>query len=419
MIMKSKAITIGFWCMVGIILIYLMFSIIPSIFSSQNIQVEEVLSITYDDSVFVRGIAIRNELPITVSGTPTSVDYKVSDGARVSIGDAVAVYSNGSVSASDRLAIENIDRQIELLNDCLSATSQYDLKTLDARTKDAVSVYLTASESNSLSDAKESSSDVLSYLIKRDIKANGNKDYYRQIRTNCNEARDLLLQSETSKQSAVYASRAGFFSSAFDGYESVGLKDLQNEEGQITPESLRNALSTAPEVRPQNYVGKLQHFSFWNYVCTVPEAYAQLFTKNSTWPIRFNTVAHGIKNVSMRVVSVSNAMNGEVTVTFECTFFDAALYSLRICDAQIILRSYSGFRVRKDAIRVLDGESGVYVLSGAKLVFKPIKILFMSDDSNFAVVQPAVDKSTRTLIVNDSVVIGGKDIEDGKVVNIN
>ena len=121
----------------------------------------------------------------------------------------------------------------------------------------------------------------------------------------------------------------------------------------------------------------------------------------------------------MRVVSVSNAMNGEVTVTFECTFFDAALYSLRICDAQIILRSYSGFRVRKDAIRVLDGESGVYVLSGAKLVFKPIKILFMNDDSNFAVVQPAVDKSTRTLIVNDSVVIGGKDIEDGKVVNIN
>ena len=417
--MKNKAITVCFWSMVGIILLYLVISIVPSIFSGQNIQVEDVLSITYDDSLYVRGIAIRNEIPVTVSGTPTSVDYKVSNGDRVSIGDTVAVYSNGSVSAADRLAVENIDRQIALLDECLSATSQYDLKTLDARTKDAVSAYLNASENGSLSASKESGTNVLSYLIKRDIKANGDKDYYRQIRTNCIESRNLLLQSDNAKQSAVYASRAGFFSSAYDGYEGLTLDDLRDEESKITPETLRNAIATTPAARPENYIGKLQHFSFWNYVCTVPEAYTEHFTKGSTWTIRFTTATHGVKNVSMNVVSVSNSMDGEVAVTFECAFFDEGLYSLRICDAQIILRSYSGFRVRKDAIRVLNGESGVYVLSGAKLVFKPIKILFMNDDSSFAVVLPAVEKSTRTLIVNDAVVIGGKDIEDGKVVNIN
>lgn len=417
--MKNKAITVCFWCMAGIILLYLAISIVPSIFSGQNIQVEDALSITYDDSLFVRGIALRNEVSVTVSGTPTSVDYKVSDGDRVSIGDTLAVYSNGSVSAADRLAVENIDRQISLLDDCLSATSQYDLKTLDARTKDAISDYLSAGESYSLSSAKETGTNVLSYLIKRDIKANGDKDYYRQIRTNCIESRNILLQSDNAKQSAVYAARAGFFSSAYDGFESLTLDDLKDKESGITPRTLRNALATPPETRPANYIGKLQHFSFWNYVCTVPEAYAETFTKGSTWTIRFNTAAHGVKNVNMNVVSVSGSVDGEVAITFECTFFDEGLYSLRICDAQIILRSYSGFRVRKDAIRVLNGESGVYVLSGAKLVFKPIKILFMNDDSSFAVVLPAVEKSTRTLIVNDVVVIGGKDIEDGKVVNIN
>ena len=121
----------------------------------------------------------------------------------------------------------------------------------------------------------------------------------------------------------------------------------------------------------------------------------------------------------MKVSSVSSPVNGEISVIFTSTDFNNALFSLRFADAKIVLQTYSGFRIKRDAIRISEGQSGVYVLSGAKLVFKPVTVLFRSDESDFAVVAANSTVALRTLLQNDSVVVGGKDIYDGKVVNIN
>lgn len=401
--------------MVAVVLIYLAASIVPSIFSSEGISVEPAEAITYDDSLYVTGIALRDEITVSAQEHLTSVDYKVSDGDRVSIGDIVATYSTGNVSTGDRLAVESIDRQINLLNECISATTQYDLKTLDSRTKDAIVEYLNTSAEKDLSVSLKASDDVVSYFIKRDIKATGDKSYYQQILSNCESSKSAILSGNSASQSAVKASRAGYFTSQYDGYESLTASDYS----VATPDMVHTLLSQQPSERPRDYIGKLQHFSYWNYFCTVPESEAERFTDGSSWTLRFETAAYGGQTVSMTVKNVSTPMGGEVAITFECSFFDEALYSLRICDAQIILRSYSGFRVKKDAIRVSEGESGVYVLSGAKLVFKPVTVLFRSEESDFVVVAPNMESSTRTLILNDSVVIGGKEVYDGKVVNIN
>ena len=400
-------------------MIYLAISIMPSVFTTESIQVETADPITYQDTLNVQGIALRDEILISAKGAPTSVDYKVNDGDRVSIGDTVAVYNDGSISTSDRMAVEIIDRKISLLNESISATSQYDLKTLDARTKDAITDFLNSSSEQYLSVARDSSTAVLSYLIKRNIKAEGDKSYYRQILKNCEEERSSILSGSSAKQSTVSASRAGYFSSKFDGYESITYEFWLKNAGELTPNSIQSLLNTPAEARPQNYVGKLQHFSDWRFLCTIPEEKADLFKVGSSWTLSFETAAYGKKTVSMTVAEISNSSDGKVALAFKCSFFDKAIYSLRICDAQIVLKSYSGFRVRKDSIRVSEGENGVYVLSGAKLIFKPITVLYLSDDSGFAVVAPAVKDSFRTLIMNDSVVIGGKDIYDGKVVNIN
>jgi len=416
--MKNKITIAFFWGIVCVILVYLAAIIIPSLFSAESIRIEPAQPITYDDVLPVRGIALRDEVPILASGTPASVDYKVKDGDRVSIGDTVAIYNNENVSVSDRLAVELLDRQINLLNASISATSQYDLKTLDARTKDAITTYLNAGSERNLSAILDSSEEVLSYFIKRDIKANGDSSYYEAIRDNCKDAKSAIL-SGNAKQTYVYASYAGYFSSAYDGYEDLHSDDILNREGGIAPEDVYSLLAESPKPRPDNYIGKLQHYSFWNYLCVVPETEAERFPPGSTWTLLFQTVAGEQTDVKMTLVSSSRPVDGEVALVFESSFFNAQLYSLRICDAQIVLRSYSGFRVRKESIRVSEGDNGVYVLSGAKLVFKPVTVLYTSEDSGFAVVSGSSDQPSRMLILNDSVVIGGKDVYDGKVVNIN
>ena len=401
--------------MVAVVLFYLAASIVPSIFSSEEITVERAESIVYDETLHVVGIALRDEVSVSAASAPASVDYKVSDGDRVSISDVVATYSTVETSTADRLAIETIDRQISLLEECVSATTQYDLKTLDSRTKDAIEAYLSASGGEDLSDSLEASRDVVSYFVKRDIKATGDKSYYRQILSNCESTRTALLTGNSSRQTAINAFQAGYFSSQFDGYEFLKASENKN----MNPTKLESLLSQSPQTRPSNYIGKLQHFSYWTFLCNVPASNADLFSIGSTWTIRLETPAYGTQTVTMTVASISEPMDGKVTLEFTCSSFNKALFSLRICNAQIILRSFTGFRIDKDAIRVSEGETGVYVLSGAKLVFKPVTVLFRSEEKDFVVVSPNLHSSGRELILNDSVVVGGKEVYDGKVVNIN
>ncbi len=413
--MKSKITTISFWIVVAVVLVYLAASVIPSIFRSEKLSVRPAESILYDDALEVTGIALRDEVLVSAQGTPASIDFKVSDGDRISIGDTVATYGTTQSTSTNRLTLDNIDRQIGLLNDCISATTQYNLQTLDAKTKDAIELYLSASNSGNLTETTDASIQVISYFIKRDIKATGDKSYYKQILSNCESTRKTLLTGNVAKQTAVYAPQAGYFSSQYDGYESLKSSDYID----CDPKTVHSLLEMNPEKRPSDYIGKLQHFSYWTYVCTVSEEKASIFEKGTSWAVRFDTSAHGSQTVNMTVINRSESSDGEIAITLEGPSFNEALYSLRICNARIVLQSYSGFRVDKDAIRVLEGETGVYVLSGAKLVFKPVSVLFRNEEKDFAVITPNTDSPSRTLILNDSVVIGGKDVYDGKVVNIN
>ncbi len=400
--------------MVAVVFVYLAASIIPSAFSSEEITVAPALSIVYDDVLSVTGIALREEVLVSAKGTPTSIDYKVSDGDRVSIGDTLATYSTVQAPVKDRLAVEMIDRKIMLLKECISSTTQYDLKALDAKTKDAVRYYLSTSQNQDLSKVLDASIQVSSCFIKRDMKVSGDKSYYQKILENCEATRSTLVTGNNTQQTGVYASQAGYFSSQFDGYESLQASDYQ----KCDPAKVQELLSQKSNERPSNYVGKLQHFSYWTYLCNVPVDEAFRFEKASTWTFRFDTVAYGTQTVTMTVKNVSDAVDGQVAVAFECPSFNEALYSLRISNAQIVLRSYSGYKVDKDAIRVFEGETGVYVLSGAKLIFKPLTVLYRDETRDFAVVTPNTKSPSRTLILNDSVVIGGKEVYDGKVVNI-
>ena len=116
---------------------------------------------------------------------------------------------------------------------------------------------------------------LLSYLIKRNIKAEGDKSYYRQILKNCEEERSSILSGSSAKQSTVSASRAGYFSSKFDGYESITYEFWLKNAGELSPNSIQSLLNTPAEARPQNYVGKLQHYSDWRFLCTIPEEKAR------------------------------------------------------------------------------------------------------------------------------------------------
>ena len=69
-----------------------------------------------------------------------------------------------------------------------------------------------------------------------------------------------------------------------------------------------------------------------------------------------------------------------------------------------------------EALRVNDGETGVYVLSGQRVVFKPVEVLYSTEE--FSVITSKNKIGSKILKAKDEVVIGGHDLFDGKILNL-
>ena len=106
--------------------------------------------------------------------------------------------------------------------------------------------------------------------------------------------------------------------------------------------------------------------------------------------------------------------SGEWVAVFQSGYMNAALLMARDQPADIILRSYTGLKVPKEALRQNeDGEWGAYCLEGAQVVFKKITILFQTD--SFYVAKDTGKNGELTRY--DKMVVKAKDIENRKVVS--
>ena len=130
----------------------------------------------------------------------------------------------------------------------------------------------------------------------------------------------------------------------------------------------------------------------------------------------------------MRVQSVSDRADKNVAVVLKCTQMNEALSGLRKEKAEITVNTYKGFQISNDAlVENKDGLTGVYVLAGKRVVFKPIKILYYAD--NHVMAAPAVyynedgeinkekTPDLPRLAAYDRVIVKGKNLYDGKVID--
>ena len=100
-------------------------------------------------------------------------------------------------------------------------------------------------------------------------------------------------------------------------------------------------------------------------------------------------------------------------VAFMCDRMNIDLTDIRKETVEICVGSYSGLKISNTAVRVSDGVTGVYVLSGINAVFKPIEILY--SDSAYVICKNDV-QSASGLRIYDEVIVKGKDLYDGKTV---
>ena len=80
----------------------------------------------------------------------------------------------------------------------------------------------------------------------------------------------------------------------------------------------------------------------------------------------------------------------------------------------IVTEEYEGIRVSNRAVHYSNGVSGVYVVQGSLVKFKPIEIVYRSE--NFTLCKKAEDGNNKTLVLYDEVIEKGKNLYDGKFI---
>lgn len=373
-----------------------------------GLETEIVERSSYSDSIELYGIALRNEIPLYADGNIGSVSYNVEDGERVAINSTVASYVSDSSSDENYVKLSKINRKISMLESSLSKSAISDTAALEDSVRDKITIYLNSLDTGSFN--KSDAEDIQISLNKKSVKLDGATPYSEALDKLKSEKQELL--SSIGNEEKVKATQAGYFLSSFDGYESI----KADEHNKMTVEDFNSIMSMSPPSCPENYIGKLHNNTVWYYSADVTEETAKNYKVGESVTLVFNLATTVNDEVKTTVYNISQPASGKCIITFKCTDFTEKEFSLRKEKCKMLINKYEGLKVSNEALRVSNGQTGVYVMLAKNIVFKPVSVLFSTD--TFSIVKPDNAVSSRILTHNDEVVLGGKDLFDGKVVGV-
>ena len=394
--------TVILWILLAAIAAYFGYNVVSSLYAP--LMTATVTPYEAGAGYYASGFVVREE-ELLYSQYGTTV-LNCAEGAHVAANDAVATGYRSEDAKTRQTRIDELSGQIEQLQYAWSAVSSvYDQAALDADIAGdlaQLSRYLALRDMNSVSDL---SPELKGLILRRTGSDSDSGSLQARISTLQAELETLEAQS-AGDTSAILAGKAGTFSAAVDGYESV-----------LTPERLMEMTvaefeSVQPDETDANAIGRLVTSATWYYACVVPASELSGVEEGDRATLTFARDYY--QPVTMRVARLGGNEAGSRLLVLSS---DRALQNvtlLRQQSAEIVFTSYSGLRVPKSAVRVENGQTGVYILEGTLAKWKPIAILHDTGESYVVTLDTS---STNNLWPGDELIINAKNLYDGKVVN--
>ena len=394
--------TVILWILLAAIAAYFGYNMVSSLYAP--LMTATVTPYEAGAGYYASGFVVREE-ELLYSQYGTTV-LNCAEGAHVAANDAVATGYRSEDAKTRQTRIDELSGQIEQLQYAWSAVSSvYDQAALDADIAGdlaQLSRYLALRDMNSVSDL---SPELKGLILRRTGSDSDSGSLQARISTLQAELETLEAQS-AGDTSAILAGKAGTFSAAVDGYESV-----------LTPERLMEMTvaefeSVQPDETDANAIGRLVTSATWYYACVVPASELSGVEEGDRATLTFARDYY--QPVTMRVARLGGNEAGSRLLVLSS---DRALQNvtlLRQQSAEIVFTSYSGLRVPKSAVRVENGQTGVYILEGTLAKWKPITILHDTGESYVVTLDTS---STNNLWPGDELIINAKNLYDGKVVN--
>ena len=385
--------------------VYIVFQIYNS--NSSKVEVETALSMQMEDTVTVEGIALREETVLSFTGTG-EISYAVEDGGHVPVDGTVAYVYDSAQEAHARSTAERLEREIAQLKEIQTTTGQgaVTVENIDKQIKERLFSVIGQADGGQYSALEESKEQLLNLLNRRQLITGKVENFNERISALTAELNGLSSQVSGEAQT-ITTPQAGFFSSEVDGYEN--LTDLSSLSS-LTTSQASELIATQRTGNPAGAVGKITKDSDWYYLCLLPEERAQTLTSGDSLVMQVPNLTTA--EIPVTVVSISPAENGQAAVVLQANMISKDLATFRKQPVTLQFRTMSGRRGDTSAVHFVDGKMGVYILEGITAHFVTIDPVYTTD--TYMIVRS--DGGAGTLELYDEIIVSGKELTDGKVV---
>lgn len=370
------------------------------------ISTESASYYTAADGLNITGLIIRNET-LVKSQSGGVMHFIASDGDRVAKNGIIAnIYDNETAS----ITLSRMDSVNAKIADIEEMMSYNDLEAADLdmintrvqKSLDSMIISVSGGDFDNYSVCREA---LLSALNRRQIAMGETADFSSQLAALKSELASLSSSLPAAK-GTIRAEKSGYFVSKTDGYEQTLTADILDA---LTPEKLDSVKSAQT---PADVIGKIVSDYEWYIAARVSINESLKYKEGDSLTVYTSVKSYPQMPVTLKKINISESSSSAVLI-FECSDMNSELASMRTGPMTVVKKEYSGLKVPKSALRVVDSKRGVYVLTGMQIKFVEVNVLFSND--SYMICEKQTDDEN-VLRLYDEVVTRGKNLYDGKIV---
>lgn len=403
----------------------LLYIIAQTIYAFSNHYVTvSATRVTVEDSIECTGIFIRDEL-LADQVTSQTVKHLVSTGERVKKQSQLAVVYAGESALETSQELEQLEEEVALLRAALRSAGDFsDTARLDQQLTTTMRTLSAQVRDGIVTDARDTADSLREQSLRRAAGSLETEALRAELEA-LERRRDSLSSQVSGQTRSILSPATGYFSETIDGYEGILTKELLET---LSYEELVEIMEAdRPAAAQEQALGKIVRGFSWYFAVPLEMADAQQVRAGSRVKVRFSQTGEA---VDASVYAIRKSDDEEhALVILSGDRFSASIVSLREQEIDLILGTYTGLKVPKEAVRVstetqtaedgtetVTSKIGVYIMSGSFARFKEISQIYEAD--TYYVVRQEVNTvgANNALVMQDLIIVQGKEIEDRKVL---
>ena len=358
------------------------------------------------EGININAVIIRDEQIVNYSKDGV-LHFNVEGGKRIEKDGIIAnVYSGESESVTAG-RINELNARIADIEELqgYNAVSATDLDLINSRLTSSLDALRLSCAYGNYEEASNNCDALMMILHRRQMVTDATTDFSVQL-NNLKAERDSLKSGLSAPKDYIKAASSGYFIDTVDGYETVLTVDKLDT---LTPEQLDTI--SAVEVSNTS-IGKLVSDYKWYIAAIVSVNQSLSYKQGDRLTVNTNVKTNPSLSVTVEQINISQSSDRAVIV-MSCQEMSSALASMRNGAMTIVSGNYKGLKIQEKALRVVDGETGVYVLNGMELKFVKVNVLYNNGED---IICELENETSGVLKLYDEVVVKGKNLYDGKIV---